>query len=342
MSGTAMTCGKCGADVAHAKRMKDSKGRYFCELCAAALRQRAAEKLGQPVDGSVQAAPAGVQISAPAMSAATPQPEDGTFALADEPARPVARPTVGLGNLQICPDCGHPLGADHDICAGCGFNRKTGHHIGRGNVVTDAGGGGTLPASKHVPKPCKKCGYDMTGTKTGRCPECGTINTRMLSAKQTESQTLKSMFVGPAIMIGIGLTLAVVAYFIRGWVTNSGGLVGGAGYGGWYLAYYAVSVVVGFGTYIGCSVMFVGFDEPLGVTFVRLAGVYAVTDAVSAVLGSFLPGFVAWPILAVVYLGLLMQVMELDWEDAWLVGAITYIVHVVVSVAMWYVWMAYF
>lgn len=352
MSSAAMTCGKCGADVSSAKRMKDSKGRYFCEPCGTALRQLAAAKLGPTVPSAPLTGETLVSLTAGADAApsrspsATPAPpDDGTFALADDPPQPAKRPSIGLETLSTCPDCGHPFGTDSDICRGCGFNRTTGHHIGKGAVVTES----ALPASKHVVKPCKKCGYDMTGSKTGRCPECGTINTRMLRAKQTEANTLKSMFVGPAIMIGIGLAIAVVVYFIQGMTSSTvvgaaggGGIAGGAGTAGWYLAYFVINAVIGFAAYVGCSIAFVGFDEPLGVTFVRLAGVYAVTDAVGAVLRLFIPGFIAWPLLAIVYVGLLMQIMELDWEEAWLVSIITYIVRVAIFAAMWYVWLVYF
>ncbi len=351
MSSALMTCGKCGADVSSAKRLKDSKGRYFCEPCGAALRQLAAAKLGPTVDSHGSVASGMVSLtsgadgsSATPKPAAAPHPDDGTFALADDPA-PAARPaTIGLANLNVCPDCGHPFGTGSDICRGCGFNRKTGFHIGKGTAVPPS----AEPTATHVPKPCKKCGYDMTGTKTGRCPECGTINTRMLRARQTEANTLKSMFVGPAIMIGIGLAISVVVFFIQGMMSSTvvgaaggGGIAGGAGTAAWYLAYFIINVVVGFAAYVGCSIAFVGFDEPLGVTFVRLAGVYAVADAVGAVLRSFIPGFIAWPLLAIIYVGLLMQVMELDWEEAWLVSIVTYIVRVAIFATMWYVWYFY-
>ena len=114
MSGTAMTCEKCGVDVAHGKRLRDSKGRYFCESCAAALRARAAEKLGPLVVGGVSSV-AGTTADG---SIAAPEPmDDGIFALADE-ARAQQVPTIGLGRLQTCPDCGHPLGTGSDICQG--------------------------------------------------------------------------------------------------------------------------------------------------------------------------------------------------------------------------------
>ena len=363
MSSAAMTCSKCGGDVSGAKRLKDSKGRYFCEPCGAALRQRAAEKLGPtmealgpPVEGMVSLTSGRIGSSGEQSAGAPVQMDDGTFALADDPSRGAPSATVGLDHLQICPDCGHPLGKGSEVCQVCGFNRKTGYHIGKGSVGDRAQSepGSREPGlqKSHVPKPCKKCEYDMTGTKTGRCPECGTINIRMARGRETERQTLRKMFVTPLIMIAVGVLITVAVHFLMGLIGgrgagigagSAGGVAGGVGSAFTYLVIYIISVPIGFAAYVGCSFAFVGFDEPLGVTLVRLAGVYAVIDAIGAVLGAipFL-GWFAFPIQAFCYIGLLMQVMELDWEDAWLVAAVTYIVHIALGLALFYVYLRYF
>jgi predicted RNA-binding Zn-ribbon protein involved in translation (DUF1610 family) len=219
-----------------------------------------------------------------------------------------------------------------EICKECGFDRKTGHSVGHAATEAIEAAAG-VPRAKRAAKPCTKCGYDLTGLKTGTCPECGTFNIRRMNPRETERQTLRKMFVQPLLMIGIGLAIAMVVY---GLGSGLGGAVN-------YLMYYALSVPIGFAAYVGCSMVFIGFDEPLGVTFVRLAGVYAVTDACASALG-FVPfvSWITWPIQAFIYLGLLMQVMELDLEDAWLVAAITFVVHVVAVLLLGWIWATYF
>ena len=326
MSDTQASCTKCGTTISAGKRFKDSKGRPFCEPCAAALRAKAAAKLG----------------TTPGSAAPTQhhEPEDGTIALADEPASAPARAVQGprVGGILVCPDCGHPITGASDICKGCGYNRKTGRHMGAGSEIADEEGTVRRPPVK----PCKKCGYDMTGSKTGQCPECGTINIRMSRARETEQQTLLKMYTQPLIMIAIGVGIAVIVHFLKGLGASSA--ASGMGSAIAYLAIYFVSVPIGFAAYVGCSIAFVGFDEPLGVTFVRLAGVYAVLDAVGAVLGTIpmLGWWVAWPIQAFIYIGMLMQIMELDLEDAWVVAGVTYIVHMGVGITLIWVWITYF
>jgi len=317
------TCAKCGVDVTHAKRFKDASGRFFCEACAAKAKAKPAEKSASPAP----------------VAAAVQQPDDGTIALADEPP-PRAAGGARRGELQICPDCGTPLGSG-PICASCGYDRITGRTIGeRGQGTPPPAGTLMADKPKHLPRPCKKCGYDLTGLKTAKCPECGTINPGRLRHRETEKQTLRKMYIQPLIMTAIGMAVAVVAYAIIG--SLSGGATSGVGGVVAYLIYFALSLPLGFITYVVCSMIFIGFDEPLGVTLVRLAAVYAVTDACAAILSGIpFVSWITWPLQAAVYLGLLMQIMELDWEDAWLVAAVTFIVHAILGAAIYWVIMTY-
>src|SRR5438046_1203493 len=108
MEGTAQTCAKCGTDVAAIKRFKDTRGRLFCEPCAAALRAKSTQQ-------------AHAAVASPTTAAVLD--DDGTIKLADEPAPPLAPrgARVGGDGLEICPDCGAPLPAGRDICKNCGF-----------------------------------------------------------------------------------------------------------------------------------------------------------------------------------------------------------------------------
>lgn len=336
MSEAAMTCSKCGADVSSAKRMKDSKGRYFCEPCAAALRERAAAKLGQPLQslGHPPGQPVGMNAPEPKPAPPPAVLEDGTIALADDPSPSAAAPRMPrAGALELCPDCSTPLGSG-PICASCGYNRTTGLSIGAHGAGTPPPAGTTaLPPSrkpKRTGRTCIQCGYDLSGLKTPTCPECGTLNSKYARAKQEEKQTLKAMYIKPLIMAGIGLVVACAVFGLRGLPVP------------FYLMYYAAAVPVGFLAYVALSIAFIGFDEPLGVTFVRIAAVLAVADACTNLIDA-IPyiGWYAWPLEGFIYTGLLMSVMELDFEDARIVALVTFMLHIGLFLAGWYVWVTY-
>ena len=338
MSEAALTCGKCGADVTHAKRMKDSKGRYFCEPCAAALRQRAAAKLGPSLQELGQPLGQPLGVNTPESKPAPPPPavlDDGTIALADYPSPPTsAHRTPRAAELELCPDCSTPLGSG-PICASCGYSRATGISIGAHGAGTPPPAGTTALPTSRKPKrkvqTCIQCGYDLSGLKTPTCPECGTMNSKYARAKQEEKQTLRSMYVKPLIMAGIGLLIACAVFALRGLPVP------------FYLMYYAAAVPVGFLAYVALSIAFIGFDEPLGVTFVRIGAVLAVADACTNVIDA-IPyiGWYAWPLEGFIYTGLLMSVMELDFEDARIVALVTFMLHLGLFLAGWYVWITYF
>jgi hypothetical protein len=273
--------------------------------------------------------------------------EDGTIALADEVSardeQGLHRPRqggvggAGIRDLDLCPDCGAPWGSSV-ICTKCGHSRATGEHIGQ-NVPPPAGTDPDLPPPPKPPRPCAKCGYDLVGLKTARCPECGTINSRLKRGELNERQTLRRMYLVPLALTGIGLALVVLIKFAIGAIVGTSVVTSPLVAGGeavlGYLVLFPITLVVGFIVYVVCSLMFIGFDEPLGVTFLRLGAVYALTDVVQAIIRP-LPivswFWVSWLIVGTIYVGLLMQIMELDIEDAWIVAVITFLVKLVAAV----------
>lgn len=315
MSDAATICTKCAIDLAASKRFKDSKGRLFCVDCAARLRARAAAAI-TPAPGP------------------NDDPDDGVFKLADEPI-PQAAPRRPV-SMHLCPDCATPLGSG-PVCLSCGFNRVTGVAIGAGGSdapgpIAPAGTDAVAPKAKPKRKelPCIECGYDLTGLKTPHCPECGTLNSRLSRARAADRQTLRGMYVKPLIMVAVGLTIACIVYALRREPVP------------FYLFYYGAAVPVGFLVYVACSIAFIGFDEPLGVTFVRIAAVLAVADACFAAIDAipFL-GWYAWLLEGLIYTVLLMQVMEIDLEDARIVALVTFIVHIALGFAALWVWQTY-
>jgi hypothetical protein len=343
MDSSHKTCSACSADVTAAKRFKDSKGRVFCAPCAESLRAKSHAAASSHAPASRPAAPPPLPPR---------EPDDGTVPLADEivprdeaflyKGKHVGgQGGTGTRDLELCPDCGSPWGSSV-ICTKCGHNRMTGEAIGI-NVPPPAGEDPSLPRPPKPPKPCQKCGYDLTGLKSARCPECGTINARLKRGQLTEKQTLRQMYLIPLMLTGIGLGLTILIKFalaaIMGSSISTSPMVAGGEAILGYLILFPITIVVGFVVYVACSLMFLGFDEPLGVTFVRLAAVYALTDIAQAIIRP-IPIFgwfsISFIIVGIVYVGLLMQLMELDFEDAWFIAVITFIVKLAVAlIAAW-------
>jgi len=70
-------------------------------------------------------------------------------------------------------------------------------------------------------------------------------------------------------------------------------------------------------------------------TALRLAGVFAVTDALSTLISPLPIGWVAgWLIVGIVWIGLMVTVMEIDKEDALIFGVISFAAKVAIAMAL--------
>ena len=246
-----------------------------------------------------------------------PEPESSTFAL-DAPAvteRPTAR----------CSSCRATMAIDARVCVSCGFNKDTGRP-----TQAPADPPGMTPreraAKKTATMVCISCGYDLKGLKAPKCPECGTVNSRHTQKRASDRQQLRSMYVRPLIgaAIGAALTAGIVAMSTA---SPAAVLV--------TMAVLAATTIIGFATYVGCCMLFIGFDEPLGVTFARISCVYALYTALAS-LFALVPagGLLLWPVKAIVFVGLLVQIMELDFQDAKYVALACLVVHIAMMVVI--------
>ena len=305
-------CVKCGTDCAGKPRTKDSKGRYMCRPCADAVEQARAEPAPGEDDGAIPVE--GIDASA-----------IGSILAAESSVRAAPRvvvidAAVVPGGDEACPACGAGMRAGAMKCKACGFDRRAGLEGGKGKVGTTG--------------KCSGCGYDLKGIKASRCPECGKIlppselagrvGRREVYEADSRS-TARNEYLRPLIMMGIGLggTAIFVAcgghnvnpYWLFGLKGGSGVSAGGAliGYG----LLWGVSTVATFIAYCLLCVMWIGFDAPHHLNFMRLAGVIAVANLSKLVFGLTGLPIISWVIPFSVYYGLLMQEMELDdWKEA--------------------------
>jgi hypothetical protein len=291
----AKACSNCGVDVSRAQRFKDRQGRYLCAPCESAAR-------------------AAVTPSPAPAAPADDQPVD--FGLIDlEPVAPSAPAT------SPCPECGRPVGVNARLCVACGYDKSTGRIAQAtadppGLTRKERGAGKGKPGAMS----CVQCGYSLKGLKSPKCPECGTVNSLARRNQAGDAATLRSMYVRPLLGAFIGATAYALMF-----LAHSGEPLTAA----FALVYLGVATVIGFITYVVCSMMFIGFDEPLTVTFCRIACVWAVYNA-SATLINMIPlgGLLLWPLKALIFIGLLIWIMEIEIEDAWGVAVACLLVNV--------------
>lgn len=325
----ARVCSKCGGSVQGAPRYRDRAGNTYCASCAngAVTRSSGVERPGPP------SAPPGVPV------------HDPGYALADEssvviPGRPAApmldadagvplEETVGeaparvragsLGDFEVCVKCGAAMTRADQMCAGCGHKR--------GAELRPAGEGKKAAKART----CVKCGYDLTGLKTPRCPECGKVNLRSRSsvADEITRAEMRWAYLKPAIITAICLPIALVGI---AFATGSAMAIPV------FLGVYAVMLAVTFAVYFVCSVVWLGFDEPLSLVFVRLSAVNAITDVARAILFSLPVFWINQLLLGFVLVVAMMSIMEMETEDAAIVSVLIWGTRMGLGmVVMWYI-----
>lgn len=236
------------------------------------------------------------------------------YALVEE--QRAATPTVPEN--ATCMGCGILMAPGALMCTHCGFDTRTGMQ-----AATDQGG--NLSGRR-----CEKCGYDLSGLTKPRCPECGTVFRLRGSLKQRSMEDSREVakwaYLKPLIMFAIG---AVIMLAEQG---AQGGLEGALH---WVIR-YAVEVPIGVAAFWLCCLTFLGFDAPMHLTAIRLAGIYAVTDVVALVAGFIPIPIVPMVIVLTVYIGLLMDTLDLDYQDALLLGLVSGAAKVLIGGAIFF------
>ncbi len=335
----AKTCIKCGQDCSGKPRTKDPQGRYTCRECYDKVTAARAAQPVAAVEVKPVAAKAAVQAAAKPVVMAKPVAAAKAVAAA-APAAPAEEPALtfddgaGFGEglaledmdagiaaiasaqPKECQNCGLFLPQSTVICTRCGLNTQTGKVLGTEKVVGET-------------RQCIKCGYSLKGLKSMKCPECGTVNSREDRKKAAEKKaardTVRNAYLKPVLMFVVGLTISIAMAASQGAGTE--GAIA-------YLIKYAFYVPTGVVVFFLCCLIWLGFDAPMHLTALRLAGVYAVTDAVTAVVLLVPLPLIIWLVPLATYVGLLMDVLDLEIQDAVIVGLVTFLVRFLVIMAV--------
>jgi hypothetical protein len=218
--------------------------------------------------------------------------------------------------LAVCPQCQSSIPFGASLCIQCGFDTAKGKTLSTAVGIEEPDTPKGTPASGK----CVKCGYSLRGLKSPRCPECGHLSTPMdikERMRATSRQTARWAYLKPLIHFAIGI---LILSFIAAGSDEPAKLAAG------YTINMVVGIAIGVLAFFLCCLIWMGFDAPMHLTAIRLAGVYALTDAAAALL-SFLPLLlISWMITLALYIGLLAESLELDLQDAVLVGLVTWFI----------------
>lgn len=175
---------------------------------------------------------------------------------------------------------------------------------------------GRKPVAKVPPVHCPQCKYDIRNLAGDTCPECGISLLAAIRKQERKSrargdlkrayvQSMASMVLAFGLMAGMLLLMERIDDLTL------------------YLIKYTVFVPLGLVVFAACSAIWIGFDQPFGITAIRLAAIYAIADAVGVAVKVLPIPLVQFIIPSLVYIGLLIKWLELDTQDAVILAVVT-------------------
>ncbi len=174
--------------------------------------------------------------------------------------------------------------------------------------------------------PCPQCRYDLRGLRADVCPECGlklTYGAMRRAQDLREGKKSGGWFDRKAVLMAIiGLAVSATIMGIR---FGSVGLVV-------FGIDFAFTIVVGWLVFFVCSILWIGFDQPLRTTVLQTIGAFGFFAGIAVLLNLIpIPGIVTSLIAFAVLAGVLSDLLELDFQDA----AIIALLVTVVRIAFW-------
>lgn len=254
-------------------------------------------------------------IEAAKASASTARPPvQSPHPLADD--LPIAvEPDDRTPKTKSCVNCGATVAKAALECSSCGF---------------DFAAGKVVRAPKPSGRRCIKCAYDLTGVKSARCPECGTLNTdasrKALVSQRERTDNIRAEYTKPLYMLAGGLVVSTAVALLSGdslvptLITFS--------------LHFAISAVIGTVAFFLACLIWIGFDAPFHLTALRLLGIAAVCEAVWQITVRIPIPFVASGALLITYIGLLQSMLGLDLHDAIVFSIINWMVKLFVVISI--------
>jgi len=292
---------RCGQDCSDRPRVKDISGRYCCKACV---------DLKPTVPSSAAATSSAAAPGPVPVQAAGDEAWDvGLDPIEFEPMK------LPGSSLKLCVGCGMTLQPGSAICVTCGYNQTTGEAAGL--VVAGEDKPGKAPKPLRV---CSKCGYDLAGLKTPKCPECGTVNYKKKRGidldREAAAKAHRWDYIKPLAILGVCGTIEALVLFnnYRGMPLLGATVISLA------------RIPVGIAAYFVCAFAWLGFEHTFKVTIIKLLGVFAAVSMVTTlsllipfgVYRLFLPYFVqVW---------MLADLMDMEYSDAAFAAAITSVV----------------
>lgn len=167
---------------------------------------------------------------------------------------------------------------------------------------------------------CVHCGYNAQTGKKIKAQVFNKPEEEGISALQQErlarnQAAIVAAYRTPTIMFVVGMIGMLGVYGAEG------GMMAVMAYG----VFFVVSLVIGLLVYLVCSAIWIGFDESPVLAFVRLAGIYSISNLVQVVLGYVPIPILPWLVAFGIYIELLMTMLDLDLNDAIILALLTFI-----------------
>lgn len=224
----------------------------------------------------------------------------GRRASRDEHATMIAELIAEPPATPACTRCGNQLMPGAVLCTNCGLDRRSGR--------------------------CFESAVERPVDDVSVAPAAGRWD-RVLERQAVDAaRAARREYFIPAAMLVLGVGVVLALRFILNGNAAPGALVGG------YLIGLGIEVVVGVVGLFVAARLWLGGAGPLPLGILRLAGIYAVVDAVSIVVSPLL-GF-GWVIRLGVYLGLLSWLFDMDLRDSAMLGIITFALKIAVGFAL--------
>jgi hypothetical protein len=307
----AKTCVVCGVDCSGKPRVKDPQGRYCCQPCFDTAEARKANVAAAPrVDDEP------FRIDDPAFE------EPLLVPVAEDEIIPLAPAAMNVSTPAACLRCGSSWVPQAQSCMVCGA--KPGQKAGGDGAerVGKAGKAGKSGAKSRKPVPCGKCGYDLSGLRTFKCPECGHTNTpsmRPTSLAETSREVARQAYSKPLIYMAVGLAVTAMVGIGQGEIA---GLVVQA-------VLFPVSVIIAYCTMWVLCALWVGLSSSALLMLVQIAAIHGIIMGVASVIDLFpVPRIFRLLLYGIIYVYLLTEWLDMDSTDARIAAALVYFVQV--------------